>query len=235
MLVVGADGKPQLSGEICHNHPEYRRLLAESLQALGNAVADAQSPAYLLFDSETENEERKLYRCFHPSCLEQQRQAGFLDVPKHLDRVWGMVGVSLGKIGENAPGRVLPDGAPEAAILRWWWLKGSGFVESRRAAAGQLKAKLPKTLTFHDPILRNPPYHGRAEGLDFVSHWTYTNPTPLAVLENNDEMRGAEPDRPTVPNIHLFLYTIEVVGDLTAAADRKKAAEEAKEKEKVLP
>ena len=228
MMMKDARGGNQLSGDICHNHPEYRSHLEKSVEALGEAVRDAKSPAYLLFDSETENEERKLYQCFHPACLELAKRAGFGQPPAHVNRTWGMVGVSLGALAKQAKEGVLPASTPELDYIRWWWLHGSGYVDSRALAAERLKRYLPKARAFHDPILRNPAFLGRDRGMDFVSHWTYTNPSPLGLLENIDEMRAAVDGRkPVVPNIQLFWYTNEVVGKLENAADRAKAAREA--------
>lgn len=228
MMMKDTRGGNQLTGDICHNHPEYRSHLEKSVEALGEAVRDAKSPAYLLFDSETENEERKLYQCFHPACLELAKQAGFGQPPAHVNCTWGMVGVSLGAQAKQAKEGVLPASTPELDYIRWWWLHGSGYVDSRALAAERLKRYLPKARAFHDPILRNPAFLGRDRGMDFVSHWTYTNPSPLGLLENIDEMRAAVDGRkPVVPNIQLFWYTNEVVGKLENAADRAKAAREA--------
>lgn len=226
LLMKNASDKLQLSGDICHNHPAYRRALEESLEALGRRLEGSPSVRLLLFDSETENEERKLFQCFHPECLALAKQAGFDPLPAGVNRVWGMVGASL--YGKKDHPAVLPDHSPEFDFIRWWWLNGSGFVESRARAAEILKKHLPEARTFHDPILRNPAFLGRDRGMDFVSHWTYTNPSPLAVLENIDEMEAAVGGKkPVVPNLQLFWYTNEVVGELTSSADKKKAAEEA--------
>lgn len=228
-MMKDAKGALQLSGDICQNHPEFRRTVAESVDALGRTLADARTPAYLLFDSETENEERKLHPCFHPECLARAAAAGFREIPAHLNRTWGMVGVSLGPTAKKlAKEGVIPDSTPEGDFIRWWWLHGSGFVDNRAEAEKILKRHLPGAKSFHDPILRNPPYPGRDRGMDFVSHWTYTNPSPLALLENIDEMRAAvEYRKPVVPNIQLFWYTNEVIGKFESAADRAKHSQEA--------
>ena len=228
-MMKDAKGELQLSGDICQNHPEFRKTAAESVESLGEALADTRSIGYLLFDSETENEERKLYQCFHPACLERAAKAGFQEIPAHLNRTWGMVGVSLVPVAKKlAPSGVIPDSTPEGDFIRWWWLEGSGYVDARAEAAGILKRHLPEAKSFHDPILRNPPYAGRDRDMDFVSHWTYTNPSPLALLENIDEMRAAAGySKPVVPNIQLFWYTNEVIGKLENAADRAKQAQEA--------
>ncbi len=228
-MMKDAKGNLQLSGDICQNHPEFRKTAAESVESLGKALADTRSVGYLLFDSETENEERKLYQCFHPACLERAAEAGFREIPAHLNRTWGMVGVSLVPVAKKlAPNGVIPDSTPEGDFIRWWWLKGSGYVDARAEAAAILKRHLPQAKSFHDPILRNPPFFGRDRQMDFVSHWTYTNPSPLALLENIDEMRAAAGySKPVVPNIQLFWYTNEVIGKLENAADRAKQAQEA--------
>ncbi len=227
-MMKDAGGNNQLSGDICHNHPGFRRAAADSAEALGKALADAKNPAYVLFDSETENEERKLTRCHHPDCLKRAAEAGFPEVPPHLDRTWAMVGVSLGNLAKQAKQGVVPGDSPEERFLKWWWLHGSGFVDSRAEAAEILGKHLPEAKRFHDPILRNPPYLGRDRGMDFVSHWTYTNPSPLALLENIDEMRAAVGyAKPVAPNIQLFWYTNEVIGTFENAADRSRQAEEA--------
>lgn len=213
LLMPGTDGKPQLHGEMCPNHPQYRKMVENALHAFGKTFAGAPHLRYLLFDSESENEERKLYPCEHPECVAAMEKAGYRNVPKHLLRTWGMVGVSLGGIAKKSGDHILRGGTPELDFIKWWWLNGSGFVRNRAEDAAILKRYLPEARTFHDPILRNPPFLGRDRGMDFVSQWTYANPSPLALLENIDEMRGATAKpQEVVPNIQLFHYSSEVVG-----------------------
>ena len=211
------NGNIQLHGELCPNHPGYRADVRRALEHLGRTLAGNRSVRYLLFDSETENEERKLYPCAHPECRSAASSAGFSSMPAHLLRRWGMVGVSLGPVAKKSGAPVLKNGTHELDLIKWWWLSGSGFVRHRAESAAILKKALPEARTFHDPILRNPPFRGRDRGMDFVSHWTYLNPSPLSILENIDEMRpAAENPSGAVPNIQLFHYSSEVVGKSAA-------------------
>lgn len=231
LFMKDATGKNQLSGDICHNHPEYRKWKNSSLDALGSRIRGNRAVRYVLYDSETENEERKLFQCAHPDCLKMVREAGFAEPPAGVNRVWGMVGASLygnpKKAGINPDGTI-PDNLPEFKYIKWWWLNGSGFVGSRETMAKKMKTYLPNAKSFHDPLLRAPAFLGRAQGLDFAGQWTYTNPSPLSVIENIDELQAAVGNtKPIVPDIQLFWYTNEVIGELNKAEDRKKQAAEA--------
>ena len=70
-------------GDYTEAEVAYRRALEESLEALGRRLEGSPAVRLLLFDSETENEERKLFQCFHPECLALAKQAkGFVEEAK---------------------------------------------------------------------------------------------------------------------------------------------------------
>jgi len=237
-FIRGPNGEPQLGKHRmnCPNHPLVRRRVSEAAQWLANTIRSMPALRYVLLNSETENEERKLAPCRHAFCIERGQQEIGSAIPAGLERGWSVVGASMWKAPQAfgvSEAALIEDDNPHYRYLKWWWQSGSGFTHLNRLFSDTLKGELPELESFHDPVLRCPAFLGRCAGLDLVSTWTYTNPSPLGVLQNADELIAmANGEHGVCQTIQLFWYKSAAIppadakGEASAAGDSV-AAEDA--------
>ncbi|OGV48835.1 MAG: hypothetical protein A2017_14240 [Lentisphaerae bacterium GWF2_44_16] len=228
-LIKGKNGKPHNKLEVCPNHRETQEYIKEFSGKISEKISSDQTVKYVSIDSEVENEERKLVPCHDKICFEKMKEAGFEDYPENVDSPWCMVGAAIWKTPEKygVKDGIIDDSNKYYRFMKWWWKDGNGFSAMRKIMAENMKKKNPSLKIFHDPVLRRPPFRGNAPGMDFISHWTYTNHSPMSFSENTDELLAAGTENQRVcPTLQLFWYSNSVGPDLKSAEDKKKAREE---------
>lgn len=227
-MVLGVGGKPQLKRHPlnCPNHTQVRERIDEAIDVLGEALERLPGLRFVLLNTETENEERQLAPCRHPGCVERAQQELGMPIPEGLERGWSVVGAPFWKdpaafgVGDTG---IVDDADPYYRFLKWWWQAGSGFVDANQRVSDRLKQHVPHLQTFHDPVLRCPAFLGRCRGLDIVSQWTYTYPSPLGIAQNADELLAVATDRHAVcQTIQFFWYKGAAVGTPTPEKDTTK-------------
>lgn len=110
--------------------------------------------------------------------------------------------------GISAEG-VIADDHPHRIFYKWFWKDGDGFNALDRAVHEGLQSGSRRGLwTFHDPATRVPAVWGSADGLDYLSHWSYTYPDPLKIGVATDQLfamaRGAGNEQGVMKMTQLF-------------------------------
>ena len=183
--------------------------LAEFSENVGKSVGQAygQHPAFVaaLINSEVRDDseisfskaDRDAYRAF----------AG-VEIPDEVVTKTGL----LWKDTKDFPAdRVVPDDHPVLKFYRWFWTVGDGWNGLHTALHRGLKSTAREDIwTWYDPAIRVPSIGGSGGGVDVLSQWTYTEPSPQRVGYFCDEvfaMAAASSQKPQVMKMtQLFWY-----------------------------
>ena len=231
---VNSEGKPmitrrgQVSRYSCPNHPWVREMSLRFADRLGETMKPYPGLRYINVNTETETHEVCMEPCRHDFCLRRIRDELGFELPADVQGVCPVEGHFLRRSRNPAQFGVSPEGLIDDdnryyRFLQWWWTTGSGFPEINRLFSDRIKKALPNVTTFHDQSLAGIVFMGRCSGLDMLSNWTYTNPSPLNVAVVSDALLGAADERQAVCQmIQLFWYSsdsLESKGALAAKAE----------------
>ena len=202
---VDRNGKPYAR----HDSNALLPGLAEFSENVGRSVGQAygQHPAFVaaLINSEVRDDseisfsqtDRDAYRAF----------AG-MDIPEVVVTKTGLLWKNIKDFPAD---RVVPDDHPILKFYRWFWTVGDGWNGLHTALHRGLKSTAREDIwTWYDPAIRVPSIGGSGGGVDVLSQWTYTEPSPQRVGYFCDEvfaMAAASAQKPQVMKMtQLFWY-----------------------------
>jgi len=162
--------------------PAFREWALETARTHARAWRSNRRLRYILLNSEYEGHS-------YPN-LSDAAEARYLERlgfarPQEADRPYIAPATSL----ELFPDRIIPDDAPLYKWFRFFFAEGGGALNGITCEqAREINRIAPDIITFHDPVLRAPQFHGRWEGMELLNHWTYVERNPLDVAAFADEM-----------------------------------------------
>lgn len=185
--------------------------LAEFSENVGKSVARTygQHPAFTaaLLNTEVRDDSEV---SFSEQDFAAYRKATGQEIPKDITNKRGLSWQSLKDFPKD---RILSDDDPRLKFLYWFWTEGDGWNNFHTALHRGLKSELPKDkkfFTWFDPAIRAASVPGSGGGVDVLSQWTYTEPSPLRLGYFTDELfalAGLAPQKPQVMKMtQLFWY-----------------------------
>lgn len=220
---IGRDGKPyQNNQNFDAAHPEGAALVSSIAEEAAKAYSDHIGLDGLLINSEVRDRSRPSFG--KHNLAQWQAHSGMKNIPE-------------GVAGRSAPHWSSVEGFPLSRIIdpadtllnyyKFFWHSGDGWnpVHTRIHNAFKKNIKHKHFWTFYDPAVRVPPLWGSGGKVDYLSHWTYTNPDPINIMANTAEMfamQKGDPSQGVMNMTQIICYR-----SLTAPVGKKVANEPA--------
>lgn len=189
---VDRGGMPYPRENVCGLSPEIQDFCYDVGLSIAKTFGNHPALACALIHSEVRDGTEF---CFCELCTEAYRSYSGRDIPEEAA---SKLGVPAALRSELVPANgIIEDDDPVLDYYRWFWKEGDGWNELHSRVHRGLKEETPPDFwTFFDPAVRCPPVWGSGGEADVISHWTYTDPTPLAVGHATDEVFAMAEGRP---------------------------------------
>ncbi|MHC4123695.1 MAG: hypothetical protein ACYSSI_09000, partial [Planctomycetota bacterium] len=147
--------------------------------------------------------------CFHKGDIEAYKKATGLDVP---EGELSLLGTSYKEIEGFPENRIVPDDHPLLTYFRWHWKEGDGWVKLNDIVYDIMKKDCHKDFfCWHDPAVRTAGVYGSGGNVEIIGQWTYTNPDPIRIGMNADELLNmAQGKHKTYQNVQAIWYRSRV-------------------------
>ena len=164
--------------------PAFRDWAIKTARSHARSWRSNRRLRYILLN--TEYETRSYPNLSEAAEARYRERLGFAR-PKEADVPY--VGFSPATSLALFPDRLIPDDAPLYKWFRFFYAEGGGALNGITSEqAGEVAKIAPDIVTFHDPVLRGPQFHGRWDGLNLLNHWTYVEQNPLDAAAFADEL-----------------------------------------------
>ena len=171
---IGADGK-HVGTNVCGLFPELPKFCYNVGASSSSAYGSHPAMQAAMVHTEIRSGNNP---CYHDHDRKALKAAtGLDDIP---ERVKTQYGTPYYDIPEFPADRVIPDNYPLYVYYKWFWKEGDGWNPMHTALHNGFKAGGHDNLwTFHDPAVRGTSVYGNGGDVDYISHWTYSNPDPI--------------------------------------------------------